>query len=1038
MQEALIWLLLVELFGLAALPLAFQIFRYLPERGLTLAKPLGLLVVGWLVWLISMLGLPFNATICWLILTGLMVGLNAWLFLRQNRRLGHEMLAWATEHKGLIILAELIFVLAYVYLVNLRSYMPDIRDQEKFGDYAFLNSLSLFDKMPPADPWMSGYPINYYYFSHFLMAMLVKMSGLNPAIAFNLTVPLVFGLTCLGSFGLVFNLVAIARARMIEARRSWHTPALFGLLGLAMVALLGNLDTLRQILAPRPDKGEYTPGNFFFSWWTPSRVIHDYMPQPNGQGGFNFTWSETINEFPMFSFLLADAHPHLMTLPAAMVVITLALNVLLTPARAAAMRLRRTDGLLFFGVTALSVGALYFLNTWDYPTYLLLVLAAAGLRVRLSGSKPLPAANPWHTPFKRWLGWSVGLVLLSLALYLPFHLTFVSLLGDNQVPEPVASVPLLGSLAKTISFVAWDRTPLLGYILVFGIFILPLVSFLMIKLWPYLKAPYDYLDNPTDKAGLADEPDYNKYNWGYITAGIGLSMLLASELAFYLLKSNALLTVLLAIVAAPFIAAGIALMALRWLAVFRSERPRRLLLAVTGGLAGLLVLGGWLLRFELGGPLIIAGSSAALLLWFESGFVSKNAKAMTEEGNKASSADYRPIVILSDLFALALLLLGVVLTFGTELIIIRDVFNSRLNTVFKFYYQAWILFGLAAAYAAWRVAAWAWKAAPFDNYPLTANGLEEKQQLLPVRPAYIPAAAYQTTPVAANLVFSPAGRETGSDPAWSYNAGLEPPASLSSTGPGASRAGWNEFDDLEAEAAEDYQAGSVQRAGWRWLWAFGLGLMLLAGMIYPIFGPYEKTGHYAKRAELDGSLWLRDGGATGAAMPEDYKAITWLQQQLKADHNFAGTILETSGPDWVDYSRVSTFTGLPTLMGWIGHENQWRGGKAPARADSFDCGLIMSKYNILPPPRSLLSQQKDEPWCRLQMVDYLYKTFDSATAQEVLKAASVRYVFVGSLEQSWVDSNRTPAKNYPPEGLAKFAQFMKVIYQQDGVKIYSF
>ena len=33
---------------------------------------------------------------------------------------------------------------------------------------------------------------------------------------------------------------------------------------------------------------------------------------------------------------------------------------------------------------------------------------------------------------------------------------------------------------------------------------------------------------------------------------------------------------------------------------------------------------------------------------------------------------------------------------------INDVFGNRMNTLFKFYYQIWILWGLAAGYGLWR------------------------------------------------------------------------------------------------------------------------------------------------------------------------------------------------------------------------------------------------------------------------------------------------------------------------------------------------
>ena len=50
-------------------------------------------------------------------------------------------------------------------------------------------------------------------------------------------------------------------------------------------------------------------------------------------------------------------------------------------------------------------------------------------------------------------------------------------------------------------------------------------------------------------------------------------------------------------------------------------------------------------------------------------------------------------------FALLLISLGTLLILGPEFFYLRDNFGYRINTVFKFYYQAWILLSIAAAFA---------------------------------------------------------------------------------------------------------------------------------------------------------------------------------------------------------------------------------------------------------------------------------------------------------------------------------------------------
>jgi uncharacterized membrane protein len=50
------------------------------------------------------------------------------------------------------------------------------------------------------------------------------------------------------------------------------------------------------------------------------------------------------------------------------------------------------------------------------------------------------------------------------------------------------------------------------------------------------------------------------------------------------------------------------------------------------------------------------------------------------------------------IFALVLVVVGGLLVLAPEFVYLRDQFGTRINTVFKFYYQAWILWSLAAAF----------------------------------------------------------------------------------------------------------------------------------------------------------------------------------------------------------------------------------------------------------------------------------------------------------------------------------------------------
>ena len=86
-RDIFIWWLTAQAFGLAGLPLTRFLFRALPDRGYAFGKALGLLLTGYLAWLLAMLGLaPFGRGL--LVICAVVVGAIGLFITREpkNRR----------------------------------------------------------------------------------------------------------------------------------------------------------------------------------------------------------------------------------------------------------------------------------------------------------------------------------------------------------------------------------------------------------------------------------------------------------------------------------------------------------------------------------------------------------------------------------------------------------------------------------------------------------------------------------------------------------------------------------------------------------------------------------------------------------------------------------------------------------------------------------------------------------------------------------------------------------------------------------------
>src|SRR4029450_6302380 len=112
--------------------------------------------------------------------------------------------AFVTDIRGRwkeIFVAEGIFLAALLLFVWFRSMNPDIwhpaRGGEKPMEFAYFNAILRSTHFPPYDPWFAGGYINSYSCGSVPVAVVTRLTGIIPSVAFNLAVPTFFALTVL-------------------------------------------------------------------------------------------------------------------------------------------------------------------------------------------------------------------------------------------------------------------------------------------------------------------------------------------------------------------------------------------------------------------------------------------------------------------------------------------------------------------------------------------------------------------------------------------------------------------------------------------------------------------------------------------------------------------------------------------------------------------------------------------------------------------------------------------------------------------------
>lgn len=299
---------------------------------------------------------------------------------------------------------ELLFLLCFFLMIDVRFVNPTISYAEKFMDHAFLASVIRTPVVPPIDPWFAGGTLNvYYYLGYWMLGCLSIVSGVPSNIAFNLSLPTIFALAAV-------NIYTVSS--LLLDRFRWLPLLTF---------LIPNPSFIWQIIQGK------ALGSVV---WDSTRTI-----------------ANTINEYPLFSFIWGDVHAHVVSIFNQCFLIFLLLFAYKN------WESLETKGRAVVGILgAISLGSMPLINTWDVLIYAPVTIFIALLILRRS----------WKTDTqKSAIAFLVALPLAAILSYLPFYLqlqTHEGGIGIVRTPSDPIEFLLVSGLfiAIILAFLAKD------------------------------------------------------------------------------------------------------------------------------------------------------------------------------------------------------------------------------------------------------------------------------------------------------------------------------------------------------------------------------------------------------------------------------------------------------------------------------------------------------------------------------------------------------------------------------------------------------
>lgn len=433
MQDLLLvaqWWVVFFVIGISFLPLTITIFKPFYDKGYLFSKVIGIAITSYLIFTLNVFRILklngftifFVFVICFII--------NFILFKKKNE------LKEINSKWKIFVSEEILFFTGIAFWTYIRAHEPSIHGLEKFMDFGFINSILRSSYLPSPDMWLPPFTINYYYFGHFIAALLTKASFLQSFITYNFMIATIFSFTFCLALSLLVNFFAEKK----------FSKAAFtaGLLGGIFTAFGGNLHTIYSIFLPyNTDKP--------LPFWALNFALNTF---PNGYWYPNATRfiPFTIHEFPLYSFVVSDLHGHVSDIP--FVLLTIALIYILFLSK------KISKPLIILISLVLSI--MYMTNAWDAFIYFILVafsiilINTKLLEIKYSKAVTLKLAF-FSTKAKQVLNIKlfiienlkhiVGVLILFVVFSLPFSIhfkPFVSGIGVVCAPSFLTKIQKFG------------------------------------------------------------------------------------------------------------------------------------------------------------------------------------------------------------------------------------------------------------------------------------------------------------------------------------------------------------------------------------------------------------------------------------------------------------------------------------------------------------------------------------------------------------------------------------------------------------------